>query len=122
MEHSIDGGGRLLDAVPLLQEEFDLVLADSGFGSSAIIGSELGYELLVMLGSLMRQMMKPSGQGMETSPAMFSIPLDPFDNCGARSSENAPGKGDIVSIGKEELDHGAANRLRVLRISDTLIV
>jgi hypothetical protein len=52
MEHPVDGGGGLLNVAALLQEEFDLVLADSGLGPAAMIGSELGDELFVLFGSL----------------------------------------------------------------------
>jgi len=106
----------------LLQQELDLVLADSGFRSAAIIGSKLGDELLVMLGGLMRRMVRPSREVTETLPATGFVSFDPFDDCRARGSEDPCGKGGILSVGKEELDHGSVNGLSVLGISDTLIV
>jgi hypothetical protein len=53
---------------------------------------------------------------------MCSMPFDPFDDCRARGSEDPGGERGILSIGKEELDHLSMNGLRVLGISDTVIV
>lgn len=106
----------------MLQEELDLVLADSGLGSATMIGSELGDELLVMLGGFVWRMMRTSREVAETPPALGSIPLDPFDDSRARGSEDSGGKGGVLSIGQEELHHGSADGLRVLGVSDTLIV
>jgi hypothetical protein len=87
-----------------------------------MIGSKVGYELLLMFTSLVWRMVRASREITETFPAVRSIPLHPFDDGGARGSEDSPGKGGILSIGKEEFDHRSANGSRVLRISDTLIV
>ena len=87
-----------------------------------MIGSKIGYEFLVMFRSLVRRAVRPSRKIAETLSAVFSIPFDPFDDSRAGASEDPGGKGDILSIGKEEFDHGSANAPRVPRISDTLIV
>jgi hypothetical protein len=108
--------------MPLLEEEFDLVLANPGLGSAAMIGSEVGYELLVILGGLMRATVRPSREVPKTFPALCFVPFDPFDDCRARGSEDPGCKGGVLSVGEEELDHGCANGFRVLGISDTFIV
>lgn len=70
----------------------------------------------------MRATVRPSREILETFPALCFVPFDPFDDCRARGSEDPGGKGDVLSVGEEELDHGSANGLRVLGISDTFIV
>ena len=87
-----------------------------------MIGSKIGYEFLVMFRSLVRRMVRLSRQITETFPAARTIALHPFDDGGATGSEDPGGKGDILSISKEEFDHRSANGPRVPRISDTLIV
>lgn len=97
-------------------------MANPGLGSPAMIGSEIGYELLVILGGLMRAKVRPSREVPKTFPALCFVPFDPFDDCRARGSEDPGRKGDVLSVGEEELDQGSANGFRVLGISDTFIV
>jgi hypothetical protein len=67
-------------------------------------------------------MMRPSRDITEPFPAVCFASLHPLDDCPARSSEDSGGKRGILFMRKEELDHGSAKALRVLGISDALIV
>lgn len=67
-------------------------------------------------------MMRSSREIADTLPALCSIPFDQLDDCRATGSEHQAGKGGILSLCKEELDHDSANGLRVLGIFDTRIV
>jgi len=60
--------------MPLFEEELDFVLADPGFGSPAMIGSEVGDQPLVMVWSLVRATVRPSREVPETFPTVCLVP------------------------------------------------
>ena len=100
----------------------DFVLADPGFGSPAMIGSEVGDQLLVMVWSLVRATARPSREVSETFPTVCLVPSYPFGDCRATGSEDSGGVGNVLSMVKEEPDHRPADGLRFLGVSDPLIV
>ena len=108
--------------MPLFEEELDFVLADPGFGSAAMIGSEVGYEFPVILRGLVRAAVRALREVPETFPAVGLVPFDPLGHRGARGSEDPGGVGDVLPMVKEEPDHRPADALRLPGICDTLIV
>jgi hypothetical protein len=108
--------------VALLEEELDLVLADPGLGFPSVIGSQAGNQLLVLGGSPMRAAVGSSGQIAETPLAMLSESPDPLEDRRAGGVKGPGGLRDVLSVDKEEIDHGPAVGLGVLRVSQPIVV
>ena len=99
--------------MPLFEEQLDFVLADPGFGSPAMIGSEVADQPLVMVWSLVRAMVRPSREVPETFAAVCLVPFHPFGDRRPRGSEDPGALGDVLSVAQEEPDHRSADALRV---------
>jgi hypothetical protein len=105
VKYPVDGGGRDIEAMLLVEEELDLVLADPGLGFFAVIGPQVGNQLLVLWGSLVGTAMRSSGEIPQAPLALLSEPLDPLEDCRAGGAEGPGGFRDVLLMGKEELDH-----------------
>ena len=111
-----------MEAVALLEKQLDLVLTDPGLGFLAVIGSQLGNQLLMVWGSLMGTAMRSSGAISQAPLALLPEPLDPLEDCGARGAEDPGGFRDVLSVGKEEVDHRPAVALGLPRVSQPVVV
>ena len=118
IEDAVDSGGWLLDAAPLLQGEFDALVADPGLGRCSAIGSQVGDQLLVMIGGLVSTGLWASREIPQTPPTMHSIRLDPFDDHRSGGSESPGGLRDVLTMGQQEVDHRSTMQLRGPGISD----
>ena len=66
--------------------------------------------------------MRSSGEIAQTPLAMLSKPLDPLEDRRAGGVKGPGGLRDVLSVGKEEVDHRPAVGLGVLRVSEPIIV
>ena len=111
-----------MEAVALLEKQLDLVLTDPGLGFLAVIGSQLGNQFLVLWGNLVGAAMRSSGAISQAALTMLSEPLDPLEDRGAGGAEGPGGFRDVLSVGKEEIDHRPAVPLGLPRVSQPVVV
>lgn len=121
MRNPVDGGGGDVEAVALLEKELNLVLADPGLGSLAMLGSQLGDQFLVLRGNPAGAAMRSSGAISQAHLALLSEPLDPLDDCRARGAKGPRGVRDVSSVGKEGIDHRPAVALGLPRVSQPVV-